>query len=136
MAKDKSKDCIFCRIAKGEVPCHKIWEDKEVIAFLDAFPSMKGQTLVIPKKHLAPWLFDIDDKTYTKLMLYAKKIVKAVDKAIKPFKTGIVVEGIELDHVHIKVFPFPKTGFLGYPSKIEVSKEEMEEIVEKIRKEL
>jgi len=128
-----NEDCIFCKIAKGEIPCYKIYEDKEVIAFLDAFPTMRGQALVIPKKHLAPWLFDIDDKTYTKLMLYAKKIVGAIDRAIKPFKTGIIVEGIELEHVHIKIFPFPKTGLLGYPNKIEVSKEEMEEIAKKIR---
>jgi len=136
MAEDNSKDCIFCKIAKGEIPCYKIYEDKEVIAFLDAFPSMKGQSLVIPKKHLVPWLFGLDDNTYTKLMLAAKKVAKAVDKAIKPFKTGIIVEGIELEHVHIKVFPFPKTGLLGCHKKIEASKEEMEEIAEKIRKEL
>ena len=136
MAKDNSKDCIFCRIAKGEVPCHKIWEDKEVIAFLDAFPSIKGQALVIPKKHLAPWMFNLEDEDYCRLMLAAKKVAKAVDKAIKPFKTGIIVEGIELEHVHIKIFPFPKTGLLGCSKKIEVSKEEMEEIAEKIRKKL
>lgn len=131
-----NEDCIFCKIAKGEIPCCKIYEDDFSIGFLDAFPSMKGQALIIPKKHLAPWLFNLEDEEYCRLMLAAKKVVKAVDKAIKPFKTGIIVEGIELEHIHIKVFPFPKTGLLGCPKKIEVSKEEMEEIAEKIRKEL
>ncbi|MDD5192937.1 MAG: HIT domain-containing protein [Candidatus Nanoarchaeia archaeon] len=132
------EDCIFCKIVKGEIPANKIYEDKEVIAFLDAFPFLRGQTLVIPKKHIAPWLFDVEDKTYTKLMLYVKKVVRAVEKAMKPFKTGIIVEGIELEHVHIKVFPFPETGLLGYPKKLDPlpSKEEMHEIAEKIKREL
>jgi histidine triad (HIT) family protein len=133
---NKNKDCIFCKIARGEVPCYKIYEDEEVIVFLDAFPFLKGQALVIPKKHIAPWLFDIDDGTYIKLMLHAKKVVKAVQNAMKPAKTGIIVEGIELEHVHIKIFPFPKTGLLGYPKRVEISKSEMEDIAGRIKKEL
>lgn len=132
------KDCIFCKIINGEVPCYKIYEDEETIAFLDAFPSMRGQALVIPKEHLAPWLFDLDDKIYTRLMLVAKKLVMAVDKAIKPLKTGMIVEGLELDHVHIKIFPLSEIGFKNYPEKLQPlpSKEDMEEIAQKIRKEL
>jgi len=126
-------NCIFCKIVRGEIPCYKIYEDENVIAFLDAFPSMKGQALVIPRKHLAPWLFNLDDETYTKLLLAAKKVVKAVDKAMKPLKTGLVVEGLEMEHVHIKIFPFSKNGFKDYASRIELSKQEMEEIADKIR---
>jgi len=131
----EEENCIFCKIARGEIPCYKIYENENVLAFLDAFPSMKGQALVIPKKHLAPWLFNLDDETYCKLMLAAKKVVKAVDKAMKPLKTGLMVEGLELEHVHIKIFPLDKTGFRNYPNTIEVSKEEMQEIAERIKKE-
>ncbi len=127
------EDCIFCKIVAGEIPCYKIYEDENVFGFLDVFPSMKGQALVIPKKHIAPWLFDVDDEEYCKMMLAAKKVVKAVDKAMNPVKTGLVVEGLELDHVHIKIFPLSEDGFKNYPGTIEVSKEEMIDTAEKIR---
>jgi len=127
------EDCIFCKIVKGEAPAEKVYEDENVLSFLDSFPSMKGQTLVIPKKHIAPWLFDVEDEEYGKIMLAAKRVAKAVDKAMNPVKTGLIVEGLELDHVHIKIFPLSNKGFVDYPKQISVSKEEMEEIAEKIK---
>ena len=136
MAEEKTEDdCIFCKIIKGEIPCYKIYEDEFSIGFLDNFPSVKGQSLVIPKKHLAPWLFDLDDEIYCKLMLAAKKVAKAIDKSFKPRKTGIMVEGLELDHVHIKIFPLSKSGFRNCSKKLSPfpSKEEMEETAKKIR---
>jgi histidine triad (HIT) family protein len=133
-----SNNCIFCKIIKGEIPCYKVYEDEFSLAFLDAFPSIKGQALVIPKSHIAPWLFNIEDADYCKLMLAAKKVVNAVQKAMNPLKTGLVVEGLEVDHVHIKIFPFSKNGFKDYAKEIEppLSKEEMQEIAEKIKKEI
>lgn len=132
------EDCVFCKIVQEEIPCYKLYEDNLCLVFLDAFPSIKGQALVIPKKHLAPWLFDLDDDIYTRLMLVSKKIAKAVDKAIKPIKTGLLVEGFELDHVHIKILPLSTESIKDYPKKLEpsLSKEEMEELAEKIKKEL
>jgi histidine triad (HIT) family protein len=127
-------ECVFCKIVRGEIPCYKIYEDEEVLGFLDAFPSMKGQSIIIPKKHIAPWLFQADDETYCKLMLAAKKTIKAVDKAVNPIKTGLVVEGLELEHAHIKIFPFSERGFKDYTTTINLSKEEMQEIAERIRK--
>ncbi len=125
---------IFCKIVNGEIPCYKIYEDENVLAFLDAFPSAAGQALVIPKKHLAPWLFNLDDETFCKLMLAAKKVVKAIDKAMRPLKTGLMVEGLEVEHIHIKIFPLDKTGLRACSKKIDVSKEEMIEIAERIKK--
>lgn len=124
---------MFCKLVNGELPCYKIYEDDNVLALLDAFPSMKGQALVIPKKHLAPWLFDLDDETYCSLLLATKKVVRAVDKALNPLKTGIIVEGLELEHVHIKIFPLSKVGFTDYPKTIKVSEKEMEEIAKSIQ---
>lgn len=128
------EDCIFCKIVRGEIPCYKIWEDDFAIAILDAFPSIKGQVLVIPKEHIAPYLFDIDDERYIKLMLCAKKITKAIDHSLKPIKTGLIVEGLELDHIHIKLYPLNKEfGIKLLDPK--PSEEEMKETAEKIRKE-
>jgi histidine triad (HIT) family protein len=131
-------DCVFCKIVKGEIPCEKIFEDERYLGFLDAFPSMKGQALIIPKEHLAPWMFDLDDKIYSEIMLVTKKVAKAIDSAFRPLKTGIIIEGLELDHVHVKIFPLSKIGFRDYQKKLDPlpSKDEMEEIAEKIRKEL
>ena len=134
MAQD---DCIFCKIARKEIPVEMVYEDREVIVFLDAFPAVKGQTLVIPKKHIAPYLFDADDGIYTKLMLTAKKIAKAIDNAMKPIKTGMVVEGLELAHVHIKLYPLSMEGFRCLRKPIpKLSKQEMKEISTKIKNSL
>ena len=127
------EDCIFCKIVKEEIPSYKIYEDENFLGFLDAFPSMKGQVLVIPKKHIAPWLFDVEDEEYCKIMLVAKRVVRAVDKAMVPVKTGLIVEGLELEHVHIKIFPLSNQGFTDYPKQISVSNEEMKGIAKKIK---
>lgn len=124
-------DCIFCKIVKGDIPCYKIWEDEKYLAFLDAFPSMKGQTLVIPKEHSSEYLFEMDDKSFSELMLVSKKIARAIDSAINPIKTGLVVEGLEVGHVHVKLYPLNSPfGIKLLESKI--SAEEMKDISEKI----
>lgn len=125
-------DCVFCKIAKGEIPTEKIYGDDEFLVILDAFPSMKGQTLVIPKKHVAPYLFDLDDEFYTKIMLFSKRIANAIDKALNPIKTGLVVEGLEVDHVHVKLYPLTKPFTLKLLDP-KPPKEEMEEIAKKIK---
>jgi histidine triad (HIT) family protein len=130
-------NCIFCRIARKEIPCHRVYEDADFLVFLDAFPIMKGQLLIIPKKHIAPYLFDLDDKLYTKIMLFTKKVAKAVDRALKPIKTGIIVEGLEVEHIHIKVYPLGEQGFKHCrPLEPKPSEQEMKEIAEKIKKAL
>ena len=134
----EEKDCVFCKIVKGEIPCEKIYEDEDVLVFLDAFPFMKGQTLIIPKQHLAPWLFGLNEEIYTKLMLIAKRIAKAMDESFDCAKVGMMVEGLEVDHVHIKMFPLGERGFKESRKILDPlpSKEEMKEISEKIRENL
>ena len=97
-------DCLFCKIAKKEIPGYLIYEDKEAMAFLDIFPASKAQTLVIPKKHYS-YIFDMPDKEYSSLLLKSKKIAKAIDKALKPLRTCVVIEGFLVDHVHIRLHP-------------------------------
>lgn len=125
-------DCIFCKIVKGEIPCYKIWENDFAIAILDVFPSMKGQVLVIPKEHIAPCLFDMDDEKYSKLMLCTKKVANAIDKSLKPIKTGLVVEGLEVDHVHVKLYPLEKEFGISLLDP-KLSEEEFKDIAEKIK---
>ncbi len=97
-------DCIFCKIVKGEVPCAKIYEDENAVAVMDAFPVVEGQALVITKQHV-PYLFDSDRNVYSSTLLAAKKIVKAIDKTFHPIRTALVVEGFDVDHSHVKLFP-------------------------------
>ena len=126
------EDCVFCKIVKSELPCVKIWEDENFLAFLDAFPAIKGQVLLIPKKHIAPYLFDVEEKIYCDLLLIAKRIAKAMDKALVPIKTGLIIEGLEVDHVHVKLFPL-KEGFSLKPLEPKLSEGEMKEIANKIK---
>ena len=127
------EDCVFCKIVAGELPCYKVWEDDNFVAFLDAFPSVLGQVLVIPKKHVAPFVFDMSNEDYCAFMIVAKKVALAVDGALNPLKTGMVVEGLDLEHVHVKVFPLDKSGFGILGKKLDVSSEEMEMVADKIR---
>jgi len=129
--------CIFCKIVKGAIPAEKIYEDNEHLVILDAFPVMKGQVLVIPKEHVGAYLFDMNNEAYSKLLLIAKKIAKAIDNSLKPIKTGMIVEGLEVDHVHIKLFPFKdKSGFKIKTLDPKPSTEEMKKYAEKIKNSL
>ena len=130
------EDCIFCKIAKGEISSNKIYENENFFVMLDAYPPAKGQTLIIPKKHISPYFFDVEDKLYTEALLLAKKIAKAIDRALKPVKTGLLMEGLEIDHVHLKLQPLSKEGFKLRPLNPKPSDEELKEIDEKIRKAL
>ena len=130
----ENKDCIFCKIARGEIPAEKVWEDEDYLVMLDAFPVIEGQVLLIPKKH-NPYLFDVDDKEYSDLLLKAKKVVNAVDKALKPKRTAMVVEGLEVSHVHIKFYPLQDAGICSLkPLNPKPSDSEMKEIAEKIKR--
>jgi len=98
-------ECIFCKIVKGEIPCYKIYEDDEFLAFLDINPNTKGMTLVISKKHFDSYVFDMPDKDYEKLLTTVKKVAKLLDKKLGTQRTAIVMEGMGINHAHIKLYP-------------------------------
>lgn len=98
-------NCIFCRIAKGEIPCEKVWEDKDFIAFLDIQPAAEGMTLVIPKKHLDSYIFENKDLDIHKLMSAAKKVATLLKKSLVVDRVIAVFEGLEVEHLHLKLFP-------------------------------
>ncbi len=102
--------CIFCDIVSGSSPSHKIWEDEEHVAFLSIFPNTLGTTVVIPKKHHPSYAFDLPDGVLTELVLAAKKVGKILDASFADVgRTGMVLEGFGIDHVHVKLFPLHGT---------------------------
>jgi len=129
-----NKDCVFCKIVNGEIPCEKIWEDEDFLAIVDAFPVMNNQVLIFPKKHIESYVFDLEDNFYCNLLIFAKKIVKAMDESLRPIKTGMIIEGLEMNHIHVKLFPFfDKKGFRMKSLEPKPSEEQMKKIAEKIK---
>lgn len=98
------EESIFTKIIKGEIPCHKIYEDDKCIAFLDINPLTYGHTLVVPKQQIDE-LWDTDDPLYLHLMSVTKKIAKRQRDTLNPKRVGIIVEGFEIPHAHIHVIP-------------------------------
>ena len=98
-------DCVFCKIVKGEILSVKIWEDKNHIAMLDVNPNVKGMTLVLTKKHFDSYAFDMKDKYYSELMLASKKVAKLLEKRLKVKRVALVMEGLGVNHVHVKLYP-------------------------------
>ncbi|QQG39070.1 MAG: HIT family protein [Candidatus Woesearchaeota archaeon] len=106
------ENCIFCKIVENKIPSVKIYEDKECLTVLDAYPNLEGQTLILSKKHYTSYPFDVPDDIYNKALLVAKKIGKSLDKALST-RTCLVIEGFHIDHFHIKLFPLKKGDSLS-----------------------
>ncbi len=127
---------IFSRIVAGEIPCYKIAEDEKHFAFLDINPLAKGHTLVIPKAE-GDYLFDMDDEAYLSLQLFAKKVAKAIEKAIPCKRVGVAVMGLEVPHTHIHLIPINKESdmIISNP-KLQLPAEEMQAIADTIAAEI
>jgi histidine triad (HIT) family protein len=95
---------IFTRIIKGEIPCYKVSENEKFIAFLDVRPLAAGHTLIVPKQEI-DYIFDLDDDTLAEMMLFAKKVAKAMKEVIDCRRIGIAVLGLEVPHAHIHLVP-------------------------------
>lgn len=103
-------DCIFCQIAQGKSPCHKIWEDDEYLAFLSIFPNTEGFSVLIPKQHYPSYVFDLPDDILCGLTLAAKKVGKLLDSRFTDVgRTAMIYEGFGVDHVHAKLIPMHGT---------------------------
>ncbi|MDA8597181.1 HIT family protein [Candidatus Pacebacteria bacterium] len=97
-------ETIFTKIINREIPGHFVYEDDVSIVILDKFPTVPGQSLVIPKQAV-DYIFDLDEATYQHLFAVAKKVARASDKALATQRTCLVVEGFDVPHVHIKIYP-------------------------------
>ena len=123
---------IFSKIVSGEIPAYKIYENDEFLAFLDINPVAEGHTLVIPKKEI-DYIFDIDDQTLSKMMIFAKKIALAQQKAIECKRVGLLVVGTEVPHAHIHLVPFKEEKQMSIVApKLKLTDEQMKNIQQKI----
>ncbi|MBI6907285.1 HIT family protein [Pseudomonas sp. SIMBA_059] len=104
-------DCIFCNIARGTAPSHLLWEDETHMAFLSIFPNTPGFSVVIPKAHHGSYAFAESDKVLSDLIIAAKRTALLLDSALKGVaRTGMILEGYGVDHLHAKLFPMHGTG--------------------------
>lgn len=148
-----SKKCLFCQIVKGEIPSYKIWENKEFLAILDVFPNTKGMALVMPKKHYDSYVFEMPNNVYQRFMKAGKEVAKLLDKKLKIQRTALVMEGMGINHAHLKLYPLhgldkkftgmeagEKVFFENYPGYLttqmgpQADSEELKKLAEKIKK--
>ena len=123
---------IFSKIVKGDIPCYKIAEDERFFAFLDINPVMKGHTLVIPKRE-NDYLFALDDKELAAMMVFAKKVAKAIEKAVPCKRIGVAVIGLEVPHAHIHLIPITQEGDMDFKKEhVHLSEEEFLEVQRRI----
>jgi histidine triad (HIT) family protein len=127
---------IFTKIIRGDIPCYKIAENDRFFAFLDINPSSEGHTLVVPKQE-TDYLFDLDDDMLSEMVLYARDVAAAIDRALGCIRTGLIVQGLEVPHAHIHLIPIYKTSQpFSLGKKVDLSKEQMEKVAAKIRSEM
>lgn len=122
---------IFTKIVNGEIPCYKIAEDDNFLAFLDVNPNAKGHTLCIPKQEINK-IFDMDEDLYMGLMSFSRKVAKAIEKTIECKRVGVAVVGLEVPHVHVHLIPLQDMDDMRFQRKVSLSAEEFENIAKQI----
>ena len=123
---------IFSRIVKGEIPCYKIAEDERFFAFMDINPVAVGHTLVIPKRE-DDYIFNLEDDEIGAMMVFAKKVAKAIEKAVPCKRIGVAVIGLEVPHAHIHLIPITQEGDLDFKKEhVHMSEEEFLEVQKRI----
>lgn len=125
--KQNSSMTIFSKIIKGEIPCYKIAEDEHYFAFLDIRPLNAGHTLVIPKIE-TDYIFDLSDEQLSGLIIFAKKVAKAIESVVSCERIGIAVIGLEVPHCHIHLTPINSVHDIDFRNTKEISKEQMQEL--------
>jgi histidine triad (HIT) family protein len=127
---------IFSKIIAGEITAYKVAESDEFLAFLDINPLVEGHLLVVPKKEVDK-LFDLDDETYTGLMIFAKIVAAAMEKALPCNRIGITVIGLEVPHAHVHLIPINGMTDMDFTRpKLKFTAEEFEATVAKIKAQL
>jgi histidine triad (HIT) family protein len=124
---------LFTRIVNGEIPCHKIAENDDFLAFLDINPLVTGHTLVIPKKEV-DYIFDLDENLLSSINLFARDVAKKIRLAIPCKRIGVTVIGLEVPHAHIHLIPINGVADMNFEkSKMNPSQDELAATAEAIR---
>ncbi len=126
---------IFTKIVNGEIPCYKIAETDEFLAFLDVNPNTKGHTLCIPKVEVDK-IFDLDESIYIGLMSFSRTVALAIEKTIPCNRVGISVIGLEVPHAHVHLIPLHDLEDARFTTKTTLTPEEFETTAKAIRNNL
>ncbi len=123
---------LFTKIINGDIPCHKVDENEEFLAFLDIMPVKEGHVLVVPKVEV-DYLFDLDDELLSRMMVFCKKVSKKIKKAFPCNRVGVTVIGLEVPHAHIHLIPIDKLDDMNFAKeKLQLSQDELKSIALKI----
>ena len=122
---------IFTKIINGEIPCFKVAEDENFLAFLDINPNAKGHTLCIPKKEVNK-ILELDEETYLGLMLFSRKVGIALEKTVDCKRVGMSVIGLEVPHVHVHLIPLNEMKDATFQHKVKISNEELSDLAQAI----
>ena len=128
-------ECIFCKIAQGEISSTRVWENEHFLAILDIEPNVEGMTLVIPKDHFSSKVFEMPDDKYANIWEATKEVANLLQGSLEKERTYVVVEGMEVDHAHIKLYPVnPEDGFLRdvLNSRLELEEGDLGRVVKQI----
>ena len=123
---------IFTKIINGDIPSYKVAEDDDHFAFLDINPNSKGHTLCVPKKEVDK-IFDLDEKSYMKLMAFSRKVGLAIEKAVPCKRVGMTVIGLEVPHVHVHLIPLQNMANATFQNKERLTAEEFEAVANQIK---
>lgn len=126
---------IFTKIVNGDIPCYKVAENDDFLAFLDIGPNAVGHTLCIPKKEVDK-IFDLDEDTYNGLMSFSRKVAFALKKVIPCDRIGMSVIGLEVPHAHVHLIPLNSMDDARFIKKVTLSKKEFQELAESINAQL
>ena len=122
---------IFSKIVAGEIPCYKVAETENCLAFLDVNPVVKGHVLCIPKKEV-DYIFDLDEKLYCELQCFARRVAIGLKKTCTCTKIGVAVLGLEVPHAHIHLVPMQTEADLNFHHHIKMEPEEMKQLAQQI----
>ncbi len=122
---------IFSKIVDGSIPCHKVYEDDDCLAFLDINPNSFGHTLCILKREV-DYLFDLNDVEYNKLMNFSKKVANGLKKSVTCKRVALSVVGLEVPHVHVHLIPLNSMSDMDFSKSIQLEKKDFENLALKI----